>query len=164
MSDPGPTSLTFEPLFAAAGAVAAVIYARAARRHHPGALRVASFTAGLLLIVVALDFPPGDAGRPLPAAGAPRPERVDRRLGAAAPPARAEPADVGGCLAALPTPLHGLANIGVALHRAGSAPGVLVHLAAFYDYALRHPGWLNLEHALLVFAGLVFWAPVVGAR
>ena len=57
MSDPGPTSLTFEPLFAATGAVAAVIYARAARRHHPGALRVASFTAGLLLIVVALNSP-----------------------------------------------------------------------------------------------------------
>jgi putative membrane protein len=35
-----------------------------------------------------------------------------------------------------------------------------VHLPPFYDWALR-TGWpLNLEHALLIFAGLVFWWPV----
>ena len=70
---------------------------------------------------------------------------------------------MGGCLGRLPTPLHGLANIGVALV-VWLGTWYLVHLAALYDYALRHPSWLNLEHALLVFAGLVFWAPVVGAR
>ena len=37
-----------------------------------------------------------------------------------------------------------------------------VHLAPFYDWALRD-GWpLTLEHALLVAAGLVFWWPVLG--
>jgi putative membrane protein len=163
MSDPGPTSLTFEPLFAAAGAVAAVMYARAARRHHPGALRVASFTAGLLLIVVALNSPLetlavhylllahlvqnaliADWAPPLLLLGLSRP------MWAAAS-------------AAVPTPLHGLGNLGVALV-VWLGTWYLVHLAAFYDYALRHPSWLNLEHALLVFAGLVFWAPVVGAR
>jgi putative membrane protein len=35
-----------------------------------------------------------------------------------------------------------------------------VHLPAFYDYALRHPLLLNVEHALLLLAGLVFWWPV----
>ena len=35
-----------------------------------------------------------------------------------------------------------------------------VHLPAFYDYALRHPWLLNLEHALLLCAGLLFWWPV----
>jgi cytochrome c oxidase assembly factor CtaG len=163
MSDPGPTSLTFEPLFAATGAVAAVIYARAARRHHPGALRVASFSAGLLLIVVALNSPLetlavhylllahlvqnaliADWAPPLLLLGLSRP------MWAAAS-------------AAVPTPLHGLGNLGVALV-VWLGTWYLVHLAAFYDYALRHPSWLNLEHALLVFAGLVFWAPVVGAR
>ncbi len=37
-----------------------------------------------------------------------------------------------------------------------------VHLALFYDWALRD-GWpLNLEHGLLLAAGLVFWWPVLG--
>ena len=37
-----------------------------------------------------------------------------------------------------------------------------VHLAAFYDWALRD-GWpLTLEHLLLVAAGLVFWWAVLG--
>jgi putative membrane protein len=35
-----------------------------------------------------------------------------------------------------------------------------VHLPAFYDYALRHPWLLNVEHALLLGAGLLFWWPV----
>jgi cytochrome c oxidase assembly factor CtaG len=35
-----------------------------------------------------------------------------------------------------------------------------VHLPPFYDWALRH-GWpLNIEHGLLILAGLVFWWPV----
>ena len=35
-----------------------------------------------------------------------------------------------------------------------------VHVALFYDWALRH-GWaLNLEHAILIAAGFVFWWPV----
>ena len=37
-----------------------------------------------------------------------------------------------------------------------------VHLPVFYDWALRD-GWpLNLEHALLIAAGLVFWWPLFG--
>jgi cytochrome c oxidase assembly factor CtaG len=35
-----------------------------------------------------------------------------------------------------------------------------VHLPVFYDYALRHPWLLNIEHAALILAGLVFWWPV----
>jgi putative membrane protein len=35
-----------------------------------------------------------------------------------------------------------------------------VHMPAFYDWALRN-GWpLNIEHGLLILAGLVFWWPV----
>ena len=37
----------------------------------------------------------------------------------------------------------------------------VVHLAAFYDFALRNPWFLNVEHALLILAGLVFWWPVL---
>ena len=35
-----------------------------------------------------------------------------------------------------------------------------VHLPVFYDFALRHPWLLNVEHALLILAGLLFWWPV----
>jgi cytochrome c oxidase assembly factor CtaG len=35
-----------------------------------------------------------------------------------------------------------------------------VHLPAFYDWALRHEWPLNIEHGLLILAGLVFWWPV----
>jgi putative membrane protein len=35
-----------------------------------------------------------------------------------------------------------------------------VHLPAFYDFALRNAWALNVEHALLLAAGLVFWWPV----
>ena len=35
-----------------------------------------------------------------------------------------------------------------------------VHLPQFYDYALRHPWLLNIEHGLLILAGLLFWWPV----
>jgi len=34
-----------------------------------------------------------------------------------------------------------------------------VHLPGFYDFALRHPLLLNVEHGLLILAGLVFWWP-----
>jgi cytochrome c oxidase assembly factor CtaG len=40
----------------------------------------------------------------------------------------------------------------------------LTHLAPFYDWALR-TGWgLNLEHAILIAAGLLFWWPIVSGR
>jgi cytochrome c oxidase assembly factor CtaG len=40
----------------------------------------------------------------------------------------------------------------------------LTHLAPFYDWALR-TGWgLNIEHAILIAAGLLFWWPIVDNR
>jgi cytochrome c oxidase assembly factor CtaG len=36
-----------------------------------------------------------------------------------------------------------------------------VHLGAFYDFALRNSWALNVEHALLLGAGLLFWWPVL---
>ena len=38
------------------------------------------------------------------------------------------------------------------------------HLASFYDWALRTGSALQLEHAILVAAGLVFWWPIVSRR
>ena len=50
-------SFTFEPLFAVLGAVALVAYVRAWRHEGASALRLASFGAGVLLIVAALNSP-----------------------------------------------------------------------------------------------------------
>jgi cytochrome c oxidase assembly factor CtaG len=36
-----------------------------------------------------------------------------------------------------------------------------VHLAPFYDFALHHPWALNVEHALLLGVGTLFWWPVL---
>jgi putative membrane protein len=35
-----------------------------------------------------------------------------------------------------------------------------VHLPAFYDFALRHTWALNVEHAVLIAVGTLFWWPV----
>jgi putative membrane protein len=37
----------------------------------------------------------------------------------------------------------------------------LIHLAAFYDTALRNPWLLNVEHVILVAIGLLFWWPLM---
>jgi cytochrome c oxidase assembly factor CtaG len=36
-----------------------------------------------------------------------------------------------------------------------------IHLAIFYDFALRNPWALNVEHAVLIAVGLLFWWPVL---
>jgi cytochrome c oxidase assembly factor CtaG len=38
------------------------------------------------------------------------------------------------------------------------------HTAVFYDYALRNSWALNVEHLVLLAAGLVFWWPVLTGR
>jgi len=38
------------------------------------------------------------------------------------------------------------------------------HLASFYDWALRTNWALNIEHALLIAGGLLFWWPIVSRR
>jgi len=52
-----PYAFRFEPVFLVAGAVAAFLYARAARGERPPWWRVALFSAGLLLVVGALNSP-----------------------------------------------------------------------------------------------------------
>jgi len=54
---PDPSSFTFEPLFALLGLVATVVYVRAARIHRPGGWRIASFAAGIALIVLSVNSP-----------------------------------------------------------------------------------------------------------
>ena len=56
MSPPAPTAFTWEPIFLALAAVAAILYAGAAGEQVPG-WRLASFAGGLLLIAAALNSP-----------------------------------------------------------------------------------------------------------
>lgn len=158
---PAPWSFSWEPLFLALAVVAAVAYARAARTARPSALRVVAFALGLALVVAALCSPLETIARhylllfhllgnvmiadwapPLLILGlTPEMRRSIARRG-------------GRALARISRPWVSLPVwLGV---------WYLVHLPAFYDYALRHTWALNVEHALLIAAGLLFWWTVFG--
>ena len=166
-----PTTFSFEPLFLGLAVAAAVLYARAAARQRrpptrhapPGALpsgwRIASFAGGLVLIAASLNSP-------LETIAA-------ERLLLAHLLQNALIADIAPLLVLLgltPAMRAALDRRGARRIRARYAlPFWLVawygtHLAGFYDWALR-TGWaLNLEHAILILAGLVFWWPLVSGR
>lgn len=157
----GAYRFTFEPVFLVLGAVAAILYIRAARREHPGAGRITVFFLGLALSTIPVNSPLetlsahylllahllqnaliADWGPPLLILGL-------------------TPAMRRGVAAAGGRPLELLTLPAVAL------PLWLViwygvHLAPFYDWALRDSWPLTLEHLLLVVAGLVFWWAVFG--
>ena len=160
---PDPYSFSFEPLFLVLCAAAVWLYIRAARRDRPGAWRAAVFGLAVALVVVALNSPLetlairylllahllqnvmiADWAPPLvvlgltPAMRKALAARLGRVMKTATRPAVA-------------LPLWLVVWVGV-------------HLPLFYDFALRHPVWLNLEHALLIVAGLVFWWPVFSAE
>jgi cytochrome c oxidase assembly factor CtaG len=160
---PAPGSFTFEPLFIALAAFAALFYARAARRERPPAWRVLLFAAGLLLVVAALNSPLetiaarylllfhllqnvmiADWAPPLLILGL-------------TPAMRASVARRGGrALAVLTKPAVALPVWLVGWYA--------IHAALIYDFALRHAWTLNLEHLLLIGIGLVFWWPVLSSE
>jgi putative membrane protein len=160
VSPPAASSFTFEPLFLALCVAAAVVYALWARRDPPPWWRAALFVLGLLLVAGALNSPLetvavhylllihllqnvmiADWAPPLLILGL-------------TPAMRAAIARRGGSVfawltrpkVALPVWLVGWYGI---------------HLAVFYDFALRNTWALNVEHALLIAIGLVFWWPVL---
>jgi len=156
-----PYRFGFEPLFLVLAVIAAVLYARAARKDHPGAGRIVLFALGLLLVAVPVNSPLetlsahflllahllqnaliADWGPPLVILGlTPGMKRAVSRAGG--------------------RPFELVTHPAVALV-GWLAVWYGVHLPFFYDWALDD-GWpLNLEHALLVAAGLVFWWPVLG--
>jgi cytochrome c oxidase assembly factor CtaG len=162
VSAPPASSFSFEPLFLALAAVAAVAYWVAARRDPPGR-RALLFALGLLLIVGALNSPLetiavhylllihllqnvmiADWAPPLILLGL-------------TPAMRAAFARRGG------PPFAWVTRPKIAL------PVWLVawygiHLAVFYDFALRNAWALNIEHGLLIAVGLLFWWPVLAGE
>jgi cytochrome c oxidase assembly factor CtaG len=162
VSAPPASSFSFEPLFLALAAVAAVLYWAAARRDPPGR-RAFLFALGLLLIVGALNSPLetiavhylllihllqnvmiADWAPPLILLGL-------------TPAMRGAIARRGGpAFAWITRPKIALPAWLVAWYG--------IHLAVFYDFALRNPWALNIEHALLVAVGLLFWWPVLAGE
>jgi len=163
VSPPSPTSFTWEPLYLALAAVAAFLYARAARREHVPTWRVACFAAGVLLVAVALNSPletlaahyllvmhllqnvvVADWAPPLLVLGlTPAMRAAVERRGGRVFETLTRPR------VALPVWLVGW---------------YAIHFAGFYDTALRNPWLLNVEHALLIAMGVVFWWPLVTGR
>lgn len=154
-----PWSFTFEPLFILLGAVALWAYHRASRHTRPGRKRAGLFVAGIVLIVAALNSPLetiavdhlvlfhllqnvilADWAPPLLILGL-------------APAARAGIARWGGRPLALATK----PTIALPVWLVG---WYTIHLGGVYDFALRHPIVLNVEHLFMIAIGLVFWWPV----
>jgi len=163
VSSPSASSFTFEPLFLALAVAAAILYWRGARRERPPRWRVATFALGLLLVAGALNSPLetiaahylllihllqnvmiSDWAPPLLILGlTPRMRGELARLG-------------GGAFAWIARPQIALPVWLVAWYG--------IHLAGFYDFALRNPWMLNLEHLVLVAVGLLFWWPVLAGE
>jgi cytochrome c oxidase assembly factor CtaG len=158
-----PTDFSWEPLFLGLAAIVAAVYTYISRRQPPSHGRIVLFAAGLLLIAASLNSPLetiaahylllvhllqnaliADLAPPLVILGL-------------TPAMRAAVTRAGG------RPLDALTRPQVAL------PLWLLawygtHAAGFYDWALRS-GWaLNLEHAILIAAGFLFWWPLLSGR
>src|SRR5262249_3152996 len=158
-SDVSATSFSFEPLFLALAVVAAALYWRAARADRPATWRVVAFASGLFLIAASLNSPL---------------ETVASKYLLLIHLLQ------NGLIADL-APLLVLLGLTPQMREAIGRRGLnrlrtrwilplwlgawyLTHLAPFYDWALR-TGWgLNIEHAILIAAGLLFWWPIVSGR
>jgi putative membrane protein len=157
-----PWAFTFEPLFAVAAAATVGLYAQAVRRSsaRPPAWRVACFVAGSLMIAFALNSPLetiavdylvlvhllqnviiSDWAPPLLIIGLTPVMRTSLARRGGAPFAA-----VTRPMVALPVWLVGW---------------YVIHLGGVYDFALRHPWLLNVEHLVMISIGLLFWWPVL---
>jgi cytochrome c oxidase assembly factor CtaG len=154
------TAFSFEPLFLALAIVATALYWRAARAESPPRWRIVSFASGLFLIAASLNSPLETI--------------ASRYLLLMHLLQNALIADVAPLLVVLgltPRMREPLARrTGLDRLRARwilpiwLAAWYCTHIAPFYDWALR-TGWgLNVEHAILIGAGLLFWWPIVSGR
>ena len=153
------TSFSFEPLFLVLAAGAAFLYWRAARTDPPSTWRLVAFVTGLFLIAVSLNSP-------LETIAAQYLLLIHLLQNALI-------ADVAPLLVLLgltPWMKEEIERRGGDRLRARwilplwLAAWYLTHLAVFYNWALR-TGWgLNIEHAILMAAGLLFWWPIVTGR
>jgi cytochrome c oxidase assembly factor CtaG len=159
VSPPPASSFSFEPLFIALGVVAGFLYWRAARADRPG-WRAITFGLGLLLVVGALNSP-------LETIAAHYLLLVhllqNVMIADWAPPLL--------LLGLTPTMRMRIARLGGPAFAWTTRPKIAlpvwlvgwyaIHFAIFYDFALRNPWALNIEHLILIAIGLLFWWPVL---
>lgn len=153
------TAFSFEPLFLALAAAAALGYVRAARHDRPPPWRIAVFATGLFLIGGSLNSPLETI--------------ASHYLLLMHLLQNGLIADVAPLLIMLGLTPRMRASVGrLGLDRLRArwilplwlGAWYLTHVAGFYDWALR-TGWgLNVEHAILIAAGLLFWWPIVSGR
>jgi cytochrome c oxidase assembly factor CtaG len=153
------TSFSFEWVFLGLAIAAAAVYAWTARNDRPEPWRIAVFVVGLLLIG-------GSLNSPLETIAATRLLLVHLLQNGLI-------ADIAPLLLLLgltPKMRSWLDRHGARSIRARYAlPAWLIawygtHAANFYDWALRTSWPLQLEHAILIAGGLLFWWPLVSGR
>jgi putative membrane protein len=153
------TDFSFEPLYLVLAAAAAGAYVRASRADRPSGRRTAVFAAGLFVIAAPLNSP-------LETIAAHRLLLVHLLQNALI-------ADIAPLLLLVgltPAMREWLARHGGQRLRARYTIVAWLlawygtHLAGFYNWALDS-GWaLNVEHALLIAGGLLFWWPIFSGR
>jgi len=160
VNSPASYSFSFEPLFLVLAVAAAYIYIHLSRTvERPTRARVTIFALGLVLIAFSLNSPLETIAvhyllvihllqNVMIADWAP-PLLV---LGLTPAMRKAVAARGGRPFALLTRPVFALPFWLLVWYG--------VHLPPFYDWALRHEWPLNIEHGLLILAGLVFWWPV----
>jgi putative membrane protein len=153
------TSFSFEPAFLVVAAAAVAAYLWVARGDRPARWRMTVFGIGLFLIAASLNSPLETI--------------ASKRLLLVHLLQNALIADIAPPLVLLgltPAMRAWLDAHGARRLRARYAlPAWLAawygtHIAGFYDFALRS-GWaLNIEHAVLILGGFLFWWPLVSGR
>ena len=154
-----PTSFSWEPLFLALAVAAGLLYIRSARTESPSAWRAVAFGSGLFLIAASLNSPLETI--------------ASKYLLLMHLLQNALIADVAPLLVVLgltPRMRRELGRRGLDRLRPWwilpiwLAAWYCTHIALFYNWALR-TGWgLNIEHAILIAVGLLFWWPIVTGR
>jgi putative membrane protein len=154
-----PTDFSWEPLFLALAVAAGVLYVRSARTDPPSTWRAVAFGSGLFLIAASLNSPLETI--------------ASKYLLLMHLLQNALIADVAPLLVVLGLTARMRAELGRrGLDRLSPwwilpiwlAAWYCTHIAVFYDWALD-TGWgLNIEHGILIAAGLLFWWPIVTGR
>lgn len=154
-----PTDFSWEPAFIVLAVAAAGTYWWAARNARPSRWRLASFAAGLFLVAAPLNSPMETiAAKRLLLI-----HLVQNALIADIAPLLILVGLTQGMKAWLE--VHGARRIRARWAiLAWLVAWYGTHLAGFYNWALD-TGWaLNIEHAILIAGGLLFWWPLVAGR
>ena len=163
MSSPSATSFAFEPLYIVLGVGLGAWYLRVAGRARLPLHRRLAFLGGLVVVVCALNSPlESIAIHHLVSA-----HLIQNAMIADWAPslliAGLTPDFRDAIAARLGRPFRGLTSVPFALGFWLFA-WYATHLPLFYEGALRHPAWLNLEHGVLIAAGIAFWWAVLADR